>query len=588
MPSYRAPIDDMLFLLRDVFDTPSRFANLPGCADATDDVMAAILEEAGKFCENELSPINRIGDETGTRFEAGEVVTAPGLREAYENFVGGGWPALSLPPEYGGQGLPKTLQFLVDEMIAGANISFGLFPGLTRGAVEAIEAHASPELKAIWLPRMVSGEWTGAMDLTEPQAGSDLGVVRTKAEPLGNGRYAITGTKIFITAGDHDLASNIVHLVLVRLPDAAPGTKGISLVLVPKRLLDESGELGERNHVTCGSIEHKMGIKASPTCVMNFDGATGWLLGEPGKGLAAMFTMMNAERLMVGVQGIGIAEAAYQGAAAYAKERIQGRDLETGGPAHILAHADVRRNLLTARAWAEGMRALAVWTALQLDTSLHHPDPAERKRADDLVALITPVIKAASTDLGLEAAIAAQQVFGGHGYIREWGVEQLVRDVRITQLYEGTNGIQAMDLVGRKLQQGGGALPRAFFAMIEASLADIADDPALAFCRDGLARLLGRARHTTESLMVMAKADPHAAGAGATDFLRLLALTGQGWMWTEMFQAALKRPENDPLRAIKPALAEFFFARLAPQAEALAVSVLAGSRPVMSLPANLF
>jgi len=588
MPNYRAPVADMLFLLRDVFDAPARFARLPGCAEATDDLLAAILEEAGKFCENELSPINRIGDETGARFEAGEVITAPGVREAYGDFVEGGWPALSLPHEHGGQGLPKTLQFLLDEMMAGANMSFGLVPGLTRGAVEAIEAHASPELKAIWLPRMVSGEWTGAMGLTEPQAGTDLGLVRTKAEPQGDGSFAITGTKIFISAGEHDLAENIVHLVLARLPDATPGTRGISLFLVPKRRLDHDGEPGPRNHVNCGAIEHKMGIKASPTCVMNFDGATGWLVGEPGKGLAAMFTMMNAERLMVGVQGIGIAEAAYQGAAAYAKERVQGRDPATGGPAAIIAHADVRRNLLTARAWAEGMRALAVWTALQLDTSLHHPDPAERMRADDLVALITPVIKAAGSDLGLEAAVAAQQVFGGHGYIREWGMEQLVRDVRITQIYEGTNGIQALDLVGRKLHQDNGALPTAFFGLIEASLGATADRSELATCRDGLARLLAVLRQTTQSLVGMAETDPLAAGAGATDYLRLFALTGQGLMWTEMVAAALLRPEGDPLRTTKPALADFFFTRLAPQAEALAASALAGSRPVMSLSADLF
>ena len=588
MPGYRAPVEDMLFLLRDVFDAPARFAEMPACAEASDDVIAAILEEAGKFCTNELSPINRIGDEAGTLFEAGTVTTAPGVREAYGAYVNGGWPALSLPPEHGGQGLPKTIQFLVDEMTSGANMSFGLFPGLTRGAVEAIEAHASAELKAIWLPRMVSGEWTGAMGLTEPQAGTDLGLVRTKAEPLGGGRHVITGTKIFISAGEHDLTSNIIHLVLARLPDAAPGTRGISLFLVPKHLLDASGTPGERNAVRCGSIEHKMGIKASPTCVMNFDGATGWLVGEPGKGLAAMFTMMNAERLMVGVQGIGVAEAAYQGAATYAKERVQGRDPVTGGQAVILAHADVRRNLLTARAWAEGMRALAVWTALRLDTSLHHPDPAKRKRADDLVALITPVIKAAGSDLGLEAAIAAQQVFGGHGYIREWGMEQLVRDVRIAQLYEGTNGVQAMDLVGRKLSQDGGSLPRAFFALVEAAIAQAADEPALAVCRDGLRRLLGHARHATETLVGMATADPHAAGAGATDYLRLLALVGQGWMWIGMVRAALKRPEGDPLRTTKPALAEFFFNRLAPQAEALVAGALAGSKPVMSLPAEFF
>ena len=588
MPNYRAPVEDMLFLLRDVFDAPSRFAQMPACAEASDDLLAAILEEAGKFCGNELSPINRAGDEVGTGFEKGRVTTAPGVREAYAAFVEGGWAALSLPPEHGGQGLPKTVQFLVDEMIAGANMAFGLFPGLTRGAVEAIEAHASEELKAVWLPRMISGEWTGAMGLTEPQAGTDLGQVRTKAEPLGDGRYAITGTKIFISAGEHDLTTNIVHLVLARLPDAAPGTKGISLFLVPKMLLDASGEPAERNAVGCGSIEHKMGIKASPTCVMNFDGATGWLVGQPGKGLAAMFTMMNTERLMVGVQGIGIAEAAYQGAATYAKDRIQGRDAATGAATTILAHADVRRNLLTARAWAEGMRALAVWTALQLDVSLHHLDPAVRKRADGLVALITPVIKAAGSDLGLEAAVAAQQVFGGHGYIREWGMEQLVRDARIAQLYEGTNGVQAMDLVSRKLAQDGGATLEIFLAGIEAAIARTRDQAGLGGMRTGLVGLVATLRRATAGLLAAMAANPHAGGAAATDYLRLVALAGQGWMWLEMADAALRRPSTDPLRVAKPTVANFFFARLAPQAEALAAGALAGADMVMGLPAELF
>lgn len=587
MSAYKAPTEDMLFLLREVFDAPGMFAAMPACGEVDDGLIEAILGEAAKFCENELAPLNREADEAGCRLESGVVRTAPGFREAYGSYVEGGWPGLSLPTEYGGQGLPKTLQFAVDEMISGANMAFGLFPGLTRGAVEAIEAHGSEELKARWLPQMVSGRWTGAMCLTEPQAGTDLGALRTRAVPAEDGTWRITGTKIFITAGDHDLAENIVHLVLARLPGAPEGTRGISLFLVPKMLIDDDGGLLGANGVSCGSLEHKMGIKASPTCVMNFDDATGWLLGEANKGLAAMFTMMNSERLFVGVQGIGIAGAAYQAAAAYAKERIQGRDPVSGKAVPIIVHADVRRNLLTARAWAEGMRALASWASLQLDRSIHHPDPDARAEAEGLVALITPVIKAAGSDFGLEAAVAAQQVFGGHGYIREWGMEQFVRDVRIAQIYEGTNGVQALDLVGRKLFFEGGVLPRRFFGLLERFLSETAGEPALTSYRDDLARALALLRRVTTRLQDQAK-DHAALGAAATDYLRLFALVGQAWMWVWMVRATLRRPQDDVLRQGKLAVAEFFFRRLLPQAEAFAAGAQSGSDSVMSLADDLF
>lgn len=589
MSAYRAPVADMMFLLRDVFHASEQFAACPDFAEVNDELTEAILTEAGRFCEQKLAPLNRQGDEVGASFDNGVVTTPPGVREAYHAFAEGGWPGLSLDHEYGGQGLPKAVQVLVDEMITGANMSFQLYGGLTRGAVEAITSHASEDLKARWLPRMISGEWTGSMCLTEPHCGTDLGLLRCRAEPLGDGRYAVSGTKIFISAGEHDLTQNIVHLVLARLPDAAPGVKGISLFLVPKMLLDENEQPSERNHLSCGSIEHKMGIKGSPTCVMNFDGAIGWLVGQPGKGLPAMFTMMNAERLMVGVQGIGIAEAAWQRAAAYAKDRLQGRDPLTGKEkAPILVHPDVRRNVLTARAWAEGMRAFALWTALYLDRSLSHSDANERSLADGVVALVTPIIKAAGSDLGFEAAVAAQQVFGGHGYIREWGVEQLVRDARITQIYEGTNGVQAMDLVGRKLSHDGGALPQQFFALVDDFLAKTAGEGAFAHLHADLANVLSLTKNATSLLQQSMTQDPLAGGAVATDYLRLFALLGMGWMWALQVQAVQTRPVDDPLRQAKEALAVFFYARLLPQSHALAKTITTGSQPVMQMPFDAF
>lgn len=536
------------------------------------------------MCAERLHPLNRSGDEQGSCLVDGMVRTPPGFAQAYHDFAHAGWTSLSAHPRYGGQGLPLILQLWIDEMIAATNLAFGLFPGLTRGACEAIAEHANDDLKAIYLPRMVSGEWTGVMALTESGAGSDLALLKSRAISNQNGSFAVTGTKIFISSGDHDFGGNIIHLVLARLPDAPPGVKGISLFLVPKFLPDAAGDFTQRNAVSVGSLEKKMGIHAQPTCVMNYDGATGWLVGEPNRGLAAMFTMMNAERLMVGIQGLGIAGAAYQQAAAYAKERLQGRSNDgAGGPVPIIEHADVRRMLLTIRSFVEAGRALGGWTALQLDRARFHPDATVRVEADATVALLTPVIKAAFTDLGFESAVQAQQVLGGHGYIRESGMEQYVRDARITQIYEGTNGIQAMDLVVRKLALAGGATIEGFFNRISVDL-DVASNlpwPA-AICRT-TRRALALLRGATESLRNVGGA---AAGAAAVDYQRLFALVALGWMWARMSAAATD--EAAPPHMSKRILADFFADRILPQADALATAIAAGERSTMALAADAF
>lgn len=576
MFSYVPPIDDYRFLLNEALGFDQAMADIGMAVDA--DLAATILEEAGRLCADKLHPLNRHGDEEGSRLVNGEVRTPTGFAEAWREFADGGWASLSADPAHGGQGLPFVLQLWLDEMLSAANLSFGLFPGLTRGACEAIAAHASDDLKAVWLPPMVSGEWTGAMALTEGGAGTDLALLKTRAEPQGDA-YAVTGQKIFISSGDHDFGGNIVHLVLARLPDAPAGVKGISLFLVPKYLPDAEGGFTIRNTMSVGALEKKMGIHAQPTCVMNYDGATGWLVGEPHRGLAAMFTMMNAERLMVGIQGLGIAGAAYQQAAAYAKDRLQGRSADGArAPVSIIEHADVRRMLLNIRAFVEGGRALAGWTALQLDRAHHHGDAAERAKADALVALLTPVVKAAFTDMGFESAVQAQQVFGGHGYIREWGMEQYVRDARIAQIYEGTNGVQAMDLVGRKLPMAGGAVVGGFFDLIEADVRPHADLPVAARTLSALAQL----RQVTETLR---GAGADAVGAAAVDYLRLFALVAMGWMWTRMAAAATS---DSDLHRAKRIVASYYADRVMPQAEGLAASILAGETSMMALPAEAF
>jgi 3-(methylsulfanyl)propanoyl-CoA dehydrogenase len=578
MAGYTAPIDDIAFLLGRVFDFDTTMSGLPGHEEVNTELAVSVLEEAGKFASEVLEPLNRPGDEEGCRLVDGCVSTPKGMAGAYRAFAEAGWCSLSGNPEFGGQGLPRVLQILLDEFLAASNLSFSLFPGLTRGAVEAIEAHASPELKATYLPKMIAGEWTGAMALTEASAGTDLGLLATRAAPNGDGSYAVTGTKIFISSGDHDFGGNVVHLVLARLPDAPKGVKGISLFLCPKFLPGADGGPGERNAMSVGALEHKMGIHAQPTCVMNYDGATGWLVGEPGRGLAAMFTMMNAERLMVGVQGLGVAEAANQKAVAYARERLQGSGANGAGPVAIIAHPDVRKMLLRGRAFIEAARALAVWTALEMDIAARHPDEARRREADGLVALLTPVVKAAFTDFGFETAVAAQQVFGGHGYIREWGMEQFVRDARIAQIYEGTNGVQAMDLVTRKIGLDGGALVERFFALVRADLA-AAEPDAGAELTAPVAEALARLESATARLRAAA---PSEAGAAATDYLRLFALVAFGWMWVRMAAGATGEAAS-PVERRKAAVARVCVERMLPETKGLAAAIDAGAPALMAL-----
>ncbi len=579
MQTYIPPIDDYKFLLTEVLGFDRAMGEMGKEVDA--DLAVAVLDEAGKMCAERLQPLNREGDEQGSRLIDGVVHTPEGYAEAYREFVAAGWASLSGDPAHGGQGLPFVLQLWLDEMISATNLSFGLFPGLTRGACEAIAAHASEELKARYLAPLVTGEWTGAMALTESGAGTDLALLKTRATPNGDDSYAVQGTKIFISSGDHDFGGNIVHLVLARLPDAPAGVKGISLFLVPKFLPDAEGNFTVRNAMSVGALEKKMGIHAQPTCVMNYDGATGWLVGEPHRGLAAMFTMMNAERLMVGIQGLGIAGGAYQQAVAYARDRLQGRSADGArNPVAIVEHADVRRMLLNVRSFVEAGRALAGWTALQLDRAASHPNSGERAKADALVALLTPVVKAAFTDIGFEAAVQAQQVFGGHGYIREWGMEQFVRDARIAQIYEGTNGVQAMDLIGRKLTLAGGAVVDGYFDLIAAELAGVETAEARAMA-SRVADALTELRAITASVR---GASVDVAGAAAVDYLRLFALVSMGWMWVRRVDAARG---DEPLHAAKRGVGAYYVRRVLPQALGLAAAIREGADPIMDIPAEM-
>jgi len=592
MADYQAPLRDMRFVLNEVFDAPKLWQALPALAEVVDAETAdAILEEAGKITANSIAPLNRSGDEEGCRWDGGAVSTPAGYREAYQLYAEGGWVGVGGDPAFGGMGMPKVISAQVEEMMNSASLAFGLYPMLTSGACLSIYAHASEELKQKYLPNMYAGVWSGCMCLTEPHAGTDLGIIRTKAEPQADGSYKVSGTKIFITGGEHDLTDNIIHLVLAKLPDAPAGSRGISLFLVPKVLVNDDGSLGERNSLSCGSIEHKMGIQASATCVMNFDGATGWMVGEPNKGLAAMFTMMNYERLGVGIQGLATGERSYQSAIDYARERIQGR-APTGPVAQdkaadpIIVHPDVRRMLLTMKALNEGGRAFSSYVALQLDIAKFSDDEAARQRAEAQVALLTPVAKAFLTDMGLETTVHGQQVFGGHGFIREWGQEQLVRDCRITQIYEGTNGIQALDLVGRKIVGSGGTMYQAFVDEIRAFVASAGAD--LSEFTEPLKAALDNLDELTAWVIDQAKANPNEIGAASVEYLHVFGYTAYAYMWARMAAVALAKQGEGDFYQSKLGTARFYFARLLPRIHSLTASVKAGSESLYLLDAAQF
>ncbi len=592
MADYQAPLRDMRFVLNEVFDAPKLWQALPALAEVVDAETAdAILEEAGKITANSIAPLNRSGDEEGCRWDGGAVSTPAGYREAYQLYAEGGWVGVGGDPAFGGMGMPKVISAQVEEMMNSASLAFGLYPMLTSGACLSIYAHASEELKQKYLPNMYAGVWSGSMCLTEPHAGTDLGIIRTKAEPQADGSYKVSGTKIFITGGEHDLTDNIIHLVLAKLPDAPAGSRGISLFLVPKVLVNDDGSLGERNSLSCGSIEHKMGIQASATCVMNFDGATGWMVGEPNKGLAAMFTMMNYERLGVGIQGLATGERSYQSAIEYARERIQSR-APTGPVAQdkaadpIIVHPDVRRMLLTMKALNECGRAFSSYVALQLDIAKFSDDEAARQRAEAQVALLTPVAKAFLTDMGLETTVHGQQVFGGHGFIREWGQEQLVRDCRITQIYEGTNGIQALDLVGRKIVGSGGTMYQAFVDEIRAFVASAGAD--LSEFTEPLKAALDNLDELTAWVIDQAKANPNEIGAASVEYLHVFGYTAYAYMWARMAAVALAKQGEGDFYQSKLGTARFYFARMLPRIHSLTASVKAGSESLYLLDAAQF
>jgi len=597
MPTYTAPTRDTRFVINEMLDLAS-YGNLPGFENATPDMIETVVNESGKFCSEVLAPLNQIGDEQGcTRHEDGSVTTPDGFKEAYAQLVESGWTTLGGPEEFGGQGMPHVVSFAFEEYIGTANQAFAMYPGLTSGAAAALQAAGSQEQKEMYLPKMISGEWSGTMNLTEPHCGTDLGMIRTKAEPQADGSYAITGTKIFISAGEHDLTSNIIHLVLAKTPGAPDSSKGISLFVVPKFILDENGEPGDRNGVSCGSIEKKMGIHGNATCVLNYDGAKGWMVGEENNGLAAMFVMMNAARLGVGMQGLAQAEVAYQNAVTYALDRRQGRALtgaaepeEKADP--IFVHPDVRRMLMDAKVFNEGMRALCLWGALQVDLSHKAQTEEERQLADDLIGLMTPVIKGYGTDKGYDIANNMQQVYGGHGYVKEWGMEQFVRDSRIAMIYEGTNGVQAMDLCGRKLASKGGRAIQAFFAAVEEEIAGAKKIDSLAGVAEAMEKALGEQKAATMWFMQNAMANPNHLGAGAHHYMHIMGIVTLGFMWLKQAKvaaAALATGSDDAaFYEAKMTSAAYYAERFLPDAGALRRKLEAGSENMMKLPEEAF
>lgn len=592
MADYQVPLRDMSFLLYDVFKADALWQSLPTLAERVDKETAeAILQECAKIAEQEIAPLSRNGDETGVKFDNGKVTTAPGYKQAFNTYVEGGWTSLGGEPEFGGMGMPKMLTALHEEMLCSADISFSLYPGLTAGAGLSLAKHGSEELKNRYLTRMYAGEWSATMCLTEAHAGTDLGMIRTKAIPQNDDSYLITGTKIFITAGEHDLTDNIVHLVLAKLPDAPAGPRGISLFLVPKFLVNDDESIGEFNHVSCGSIEHKMGIHASATCVMNFDGARGYLVGELNKGLACMFTMMNFERIGVGIQGLGAAERSYQNALEYAKDRIQGRSLSgvksTSAEADsLMVHGDVRRMLLNMKALNEGSRALSTYIAMQLDIATYGEGEAQQK-AEQLVALMTPIAKAFFTDLGFENTVAGQQIFGGHGYVREWGQEQLVRDTRISQIYEGTNGVQAMDLLARKVAGSKGQLVKVFVEEVQTYIASSHAENMQEFI-EPLTQALTELENLTHDILLSAQANPEELGCAANDYLHVFGYTAMAFVWAKMVEVALNADEGSEFHQSKVHTARYFFARLLPRCQSLISSAKAGSQAMFDMPEQLF
>jgi len=597
MPQYKAPLRDIKFVMSELLDSETHYANLPGGEEATPDMVDAIIQEGAKFCEQVLSPLNQTGDQEGCSLKDGVVTTPTGFKEAYKQYVEGGWPSMTPDPELGGQGLPGSLSMVMSEMVGTANWAFGMYPGLSHGCMHALEAHGSEEQKQKYLPKMVSGEWTGTMCLTEPHCGSDLGLLRTKAQPNDDGSYSITGQKIWISAGEHDLSDNIIHLVLARLPDAPKGTKGISVFVVPKFHPDENGEPGERNDLVCGSLEEKMGIHGNATCVMNFDGAKGFLIGEPHKGLGYMFTMMNIARIGTAIQGLGSAELGFQGSLAYARDRLAMRSLSgpknPEGPADpIIVHPDVRRMLLTQKAIAETARAMIYYAAQQADIARGSTDENERKEADELLSFLTPIAKAFLTEIGLESANLGMQVFGGHGYVKEWGMEQIVRDARISTIYEGTTGIQALDLLGRKVLMSQGESLKRFTKKVHLFCKEQADNESIREFVEPLSALNKEWGDITMKLGMSAMKDREEVGAASFDYLMYSGYGVSAYLWARTAEVAQRKlqegAEDTAFYEAKLQTARFYFKRILPRIKAHADAMTSGADTLMDMPEESF